>query len=76
VQSQWQQAYVQSSVSVPVSVQASPTTQITIAPPAAQDYGPMVPPGVAAGMGAAFSGRCVAFALAGAVLAYALRGRA
>jgi hypothetical protein len=73
-QQQQQTQFALQNVSVPVTVQASPTTSLTIAPPAPQDYGAMVPPSVAAGMGQFFTNRCLGFAAAGVALAL-LTGR-
>jgi hypothetical protein len=76
--SQQQQQYALQSVNVPVNVYTTPmapTTTLSVAPPAPQDYGPMVPPGVASGMSAFFTNRCITFFAIGGLVAYFLKKR-
>jgi hypothetical protein len=62
-------------VSVPVNVSMAPTTTLSVAPAAPQDLGPMVPPGVASGMDAFFTNRCVTFLVLGGLAAFLLKKR-
>jgi len=74
-QQQQQTQYAVQNVSVPVTVQASPTSSYTVGPAPQGDYGPMVPPGVADGMSAFFTNRCVTFLVLGGLAAFLLKKR-
>jgi hypothetical protein len=74
-QQQQQTQFALQSVNVPVNVHMAPTTQLSVAPAAPQDYGPMVPPGIASGMSAFFTNRCITFALLGGLAAFIFKKR-
>ncbi len=76
---QWQsqQTLLSQNVSTPVAVVTQPQVSVAFTPPSAYaaDLGPMVPPGVAAGVSAAFSSKCMTYGLIGAALAFFFGGR-